>query len=178
MPPPTLLFQYVLRLSGEGKQRLINEMDGLVEEGILPSMAGDIWSENGISILGITTYFINKEWELVERLVDAIPFSSQAHTGVNIERASKVALAATHIGVFKEGEVPSGGNTLPPVLEDTTYTSVHTKVRRCSLGGPINRGVPHNLFYLFLWLLFVIFMSIQQPTCTTTSRLATRDPIW
>ena len=119
--------QYVLRLSDQGRARLVKEIDGLQEEGIMPSIAGDIWGENGISIFGITVYFINKDFQLVERLVQAIPFGSQQHTGVNIERASKKALAEMHIGAFKEGEVAAQGQ-LAPVLEDTVSESIHTKV--------------------------------------------------
>ena len=119
--------QHVLCLSGEGKTRLRKELSELIAAGVLPSIAGDIWSENGLSILGITVYFINDDWVMVERLVDAVPFGTVAHTGVNIERQTKMSLAAVGIGAFKEDE-DVGEGQLPKVIEDTTSDFVHTKV--------------------------------------------------
>jgi len=63
--------------------------------------AGDIWSENGIALLGVLLYM----WEegatsLTETLVRAAPFGGVAHTGDEIQHATKAALALMGVGEF------------------------------------------------------------------------------
>jgi hypothetical protein len=75
---------------------LLAMIAGLSKEGIMPSIAADIWGENGIGLLGVTGYAImpraakfNKEGVEVEEgkfvikevLLAASPFSGQTHTG-------------------------------------------------------------------------------------------------
>jgi hypothetical protein len=55
-------------------------------------------------------------WELKVLLVGALPFSDVSHTGLNIEQATKRALALAGIGKYDEDE-----------NADTIYRHVHTK---------------------------------------------------
>ena len=48
--------------------------------------AGDIWSENGVSLLAIVGYWIDKDFIMNEKLLVCHPFSSVDHTGDNIRR--------------------------------------------------------------------------------------------
>lgn len=63
----------------------------------------DIWSENGIALLGILLYFWAAGGTCIsELLVRAVPFGDIAHTGAEIELASKRALAHIGVGEFRE----------------------------------------------------------------------------
>ena len=46
--------------------------------------AGDIWSENGISLFAIIGYWIDGNWQMNERLLLADGFSTDAHSGEEI----------------------------------------------------------------------------------------------
>jgi hypothetical protein len=82
---------------------LVNEVNKQLEEDdISPSISGDIWSDQTISLLGITEYFINREWEFCELLVSAEPFSKERHTGDKIDEKSVAALAEAGIPI-KDG---------------------------------------------------------------------------
>ena len=48
--------------------------------------AGDIWSENGVSLLGILGYWINKHFELKEKLLEVEGWGRERHTGDNIKK--------------------------------------------------------------------------------------------
>ena len=50
--------------------------------------AGDIWSENGISVFAVTGYWISggHMLKLRERLLICIPFTKDSHTGENIKK--------------------------------------------------------------------------------------------
>ncbi|KAK3288288.1 hypothetical protein CYMTET_4228 [Cymbomonas tetramitiformis] len=123
--PPT--YQQVLdnicALSAEGQTRLVTAIRDLLEEGILPSIAGDIWSEGGIAIFGILVYYVDANFVLHEKLVAAIPFSSVRHTGFELELATKRACAIMGIGKFVEllEERENAG-------EDTVADTVHCTV--------------------------------------------------
>ena len=121
--PPTykLVMQNMLDLSVEGKRKVTAAMDDLQEEGILPSIAGDIWSEGGIAIFGVLAYWINADFEHRERLVSAIPFSSVRHTSDEIQLATKKACSIMHIGHFREDVAPGDG-------VDTIHESVQNSV--------------------------------------------------
>ena len=76
------------------------------QSGILPSVAADIWGENGKSLYALLLYFINDEFEMEEILLDCLPFSGLAHNAMNIESACKKALSAVGIGEFKPDADP------------------------------------------------------------------------
>ncbi|KAK3273462.1 hypothetical protein CYMTET_18297 [Cymbomonas tetramitiformis] len=109
--PPTakIIMQNVLLLSAEGKQRVMESLRLLLEEGILPSLGGDVWSQGGISIFGILVYWLDDEFVLHERLLAALPFSSVSHTADELEKAAKLACAEFGIGKFVE----AAGDVLP-----------------------------------------------------------------
>ncbi|KAK3270734.1 hypothetical protein CYMTET_20886 [Cymbomonas tetramitiformis] len=75
LPGYTTVVQKILELSQDGKERVRDEIIGLLKEGILPSIAGDIWSQGGIAIFGILVYWIDAQFKFHEKLVAAIPFS-------------------------------------------------------------------------------------------------------
>ena len=81
----------MLLLSGEGQQRLISINTALAEAGIKPATAGDIWSDRGVSLLGICEYYIDADWDIIELVVAATPFSDESHTGPAIEEKTEAA---------------------------------------------------------------------------------------
>ena len=48
--------------------------------------AGDIWSENGIALLGVMGYWINRNFELQEDLLVIEGWGVDAHTRDNINK--------------------------------------------------------------------------------------------
>ncbi|KAK3245227.1 hypothetical protein CYMTET_45194 [Cymbomonas tetramitiformis] len=102
--PPTYktVMQYVLRLSTEGKERVCRALKALLEEGILRSIAGDIWSQGGISIFGILVYWLDSDFQLHEHLLTAIPFSKVRHTGSELESATKIACVDMGLGEYSD----------------------------------------------------------------------------
>ena len=78
--------------------------------------AGDIWSDGAISLFGILGYSISSTWKYSEFLVAAIPFSAVSHTGKQIMRSTKQALADACIGEFDESVSPK---------TDTVFDNVH-----------------------------------------------------
>ena len=103
--PPTykLVMQNVLAISAEAKARVVECLQRLLFEGILPSIAGDIWSQSGISVFGILVYWLDTNFDYHERVLAAIPFSDVRHTGEELERATKAACASFGIGEYKLG---------------------------------------------------------------------------
>lgn len=75
-PDRTTLRGHVLLLSKDGQQRLVDVNTALREAGIKPGAAGDIWSDRGVSLLGVCEYYINEEWEIEELVPRAPPHSS------------------------------------------------------------------------------------------------------
>ncbi|KAK3247611.1 hypothetical protein CYMTET_42895 [Cymbomonas tetramitiformis] len=118
--PPTykLVVQNILKLSVMGKDKAKAEIAKLKAEGILPSIAGDIWLEGGIAIFGILVYWLTPDFEYVEKLLAAIPFGEVRHTAKEMELATKRASADIGIGVFVESEE---GN----IVQDTVVESIH-----------------------------------------------------
>ena len=72
-PDATTVRSHMLQLSGEGRQRLVDVNTALHEAGIKPCGAGDIWSDRGVSLLGICEYYINQGWEIVELVCNTLP---------------------------------------------------------------------------------------------------------
>lgn len=82
----------ILMLSGQGQLRLRAWFEGMCIDGVKPSIAGDIWSDHGCSIMGICMYGINKQWQFKEWLAAATPFGSTRHHGEAIDSVTKEAL--------------------------------------------------------------------------------------
>ncbi|KAK3267269.1 La ribonucleoprotein [Cymbomonas tetramitiformis] len=123
--PPTykLVMQNVLAISAEAKLRVVWYLKELLNEGILPSIGGDIWSQGGISVFGILVYWLDKNFVYHERLLAAIPFSDVRHTGSELERATKVACASFGIGEYRRDAADD--DDVVTVLEDTVSDFIH-----------------------------------------------------
>ncbi|KAK3252202.1 hypothetical protein CYMTET_38486 [Cymbomonas tetramitiformis] len=102
--PPSykLVTQKILDLSAEARIRTQAEIAAVLADGVLVSIAGDIWSEGGISLFGILAYWIDVDFNLQERLLGAIPFSDVRHTGSEILTATKKACAVLGLGVYDD----------------------------------------------------------------------------
>eukprot|EP00966_Prymnesium_polylepis_P261681 6045132-Prymnesium_polylepis.1 len=57
-PDHKIVMSNVLLLSGEGQKKVFDLNTSLRAEGIKPGMAGDIWSDRGVSLLAICQYNI------------------------------------------------------------------------------------------------------------------------
>ena len=64
------------------------EIRDFLSEDILPSVAGDIWSEDGKSLYALLVYFINANFEMREILLNVKKFSDVDHTGSVIEHST------------------------------------------------------------------------------------------
>jgi hypothetical protein len=65
----------------------------MVASQVKHSMAGDIWSHGGCSLMGICFYGISRPtWKIEEWLVAATPFGSTRHTGEAIDSMTVAAL--------------------------------------------------------------------------------------
>ena len=97
-PDHKLVLSNVLLLSKEGQMKLYDVNTSLRANGIKPAMAGDIWSDRGVSLLGLCEYYRSSEWTIEELVLAASPFS-QRHTGEAIDvktREACVAAGLTH----------------------------------------------------------------------------------
>ncbi|KAK3239785.1 hypothetical protein CYMTET_50315 [Cymbomonas tetramitiformis] len=80
LPTYKLVVQNIIKLSVDGLTKVRSEIDELREDGVLPSIAGDIWSEGTVSLLGIFGYYINNQFEYKQRVIGAIPFGGNVTT--------------------------------------------------------------------------------------------------
>ena len=83
----------VLSLSAQGKAKLIEVNTMLRAQGIKPAMAGDIWSDHGVSLLGLCEYYMSDEWTIEELVLAATPFDER-HTGEAIDEKTRAACVA------------------------------------------------------------------------------------
>ena len=66
IPDRKTMHAQVVMLAKEGIEH-INEINhNLLEEGIKVAAAGDIWSDRGVSLLGICQYHIDNRWKINE----------------------------------------------------------------------------------------------------------------
>ncbi|KAK3259126.1 hypothetical protein CYMTET_31865 [Cymbomonas tetramitiformis] len=121
LPTYKIVVQKVLELSAEGRLAVADAIAATLEAGILPSIAGDIWSEGGVAIFGILVYWIDADHVLHEKLAAAIPFSDVRHTGPEICSATKASLSAIGIGSYET--IGKGSSGIPTV--DTVSDFVH-----------------------------------------------------
>ncbi|KAK3244783.1 hypothetical protein CYMTET_45618 [Cymbomonas tetramitiformis] len=101
--PPTLkiVMHNVLLLSVEGKQRVMAAIRDLLAEGISPSIGGDVWSQSGASIFGILLHWLDEDFNLHEKVLGAIPFSSVRHNADQLEKATKKACTDVGLGQYE-----------------------------------------------------------------------------
>ncbi|KAK3234342.1 hypothetical protein CYMTET_55406 [Cymbomonas tetramitiformis] len=98
----------------------------LLAEGIMPSIAGDLWSEGGIAIFGILVYWIDKGMVLHEKLLSAVPFSDVRHTGLEIERSTKESLSDMGVGEYTLDQLGSADSGETSITVDTVKDFVHS----------------------------------------------------
>lgn len=65
-PCHKLVMSNVLQLSGEGQKNVFKVVMSLRAVGIKPALAGDIWSDRGVSILGMTLYYMKNDWTIAQ----------------------------------------------------------------------------------------------------------------
>jgi len=96
----------------------------MIKGGQTPSIATDIWSQGGASLLGVIQYFIHPgEIFITEKLVGTIPFGDQAHTGLNICVATKRALSGVGIGEYVEVDGIVNADTVEDCVHKTVNDS-------------------------------------------------------
>ncbi|KAK3246174.1 hypothetical protein CYMTET_44280 [Cymbomonas tetramitiformis] len=120
--PPTLkiVMHNVRLLSAEGKQRVMAAIRDLLAEGISPSIGGDVWSQSGASIFGILLYWLDEDFNLHEKVLGAIPFSSVRHNADQLEKATKKACAD-----FGLGQYELTGEEDARIVVDTVANYIH-----------------------------------------------------
>jgi hypothetical protein len=89
----------ILKLSAQGQLLVQGWFDGMVIDGVKPSIAGDIWSHKGCSIMGICMYGISSSWVINEWIVAATPFGATRHTGDTIDDITVAALKLKQQGI-------------------------------------------------------------------------------
>jgi hypothetical protein len=100
-PPVTsTVLHQLCHLSAESTVCLRQSIAYLQKDGVEVCIAGDIWGENGISLLAIMGYWIDTDFVYQEKLLVCEPFSDVAHTGDEIERTTKEKLAKLGIGSY------------------------------------------------------------------------------
>ena len=92
-PDHKIIMSNVLLLSGEGKKKLFDVNTSLRARGMKPAMAGDIWSDRGVSLLGLCEYYMSDDWTIKELVLAATPFSER-HTGEAIDEKTRSACVA------------------------------------------------------------------------------------
>ena len=83
---------HILEMSAEGQLRVKEFMSDLLLDGVKPSIAGDIWSDRGCSLMGVLGYGIDRSWVMREWLLAATPFGATRHTGEAIDQITVESL--------------------------------------------------------------------------------------
>jgi hypothetical protein len=108
------MFQVLREMRTEGLQNARKEIVKLQAANVEPSFSADIWSENGIALLGMLVHFIDEEFVLREMVLRASPMSTLAHSGANIKDLSKTSCAAVGLGQYvKDSEGIVTVDTVP-----------------------------------------------------------------
>lgn len=68
--PPSIptVQKCIVELAVASMQLLKNDVQALSNEGILPSVAADIWGENGKSLFGLLLYYITPDFVFTEKV--------------------------------------------------------------------------------------------------------------
>jgi hypothetical protein len=103
--PPTrkMVQAEVLVLSGESQDRLRSDIKALLATGRKLAISSDIWSDGMVSLFGGNIYWVDENWEIVEKVIFAEPFDDQTHTAENILEVAKGAL--NHFGIVRFGDI-------------------------------------------------------------------------
>ena len=91
---------YVSAMANEGKAKTTRLHDIVLEAGLRIVISADLWSKNGVAILGILSHAIVEikstsglMWHMVELLTGAVPCKKDRHTGQYVETATFAQLA-------------------------------------------------------------------------------------
>ena len=95
--------QCILSMSGEATARQQVKFADMIKKNYLPSIAGDVWSQSGVSLFGMLAYYY-ADGCIQEELLEALPLGDISHTGVNLGTKSKEVLAKYNIGTFSANE--------------------------------------------------------------------------
>ncbi|KAK3277620.1 hypothetical protein CYMTET_14389 [Cymbomonas tetramitiformis] len=129
MPSAHNVVRQLCVLSGKALASDRAKIFKLIAAGVSPSTAIDIWSENGIALLGILLYFWSAGANTVEELlVRAVPFGEIAHTGEEIDHATKDALALVGVGKYEFQSAAESPNNSMTVLTDNVRDCLHKAV--------------------------------------------------
>ena len=84
-----------LSMDGRNEAKLFNE--SLLEDGIKPSVSGDLWSAHGTALFGMVSHGVERwkdgdgvvHYDMEEVLMGAIPCTQEHHTGELIDNMSR-----------------------------------------------------------------------------------------
>ena len=85
------------QLGSLGMSKATQFISDLRDDGIKISIAGDLWSDNGMALFGICGHGITSNWEMKTVLLAASPCGHERHTGEYIEAQTKTLLARVGI---------------------------------------------------------------------------------
>ena len=58
--------------------------------GVKPSISGDLWSDNGMSLFGIYAHGITDMWVMEKALIGLVACEKERHTADNITRSGRM----------------------------------------------------------------------------------------
>ena len=158
------MLQVLREMRTEGLQNVRKEMVKLQADNAEPSFSTDIWSENGIALLGMLVHFIDEQFVMREMVLRASPMSTLAHTGANIKDLSKTSCAAGGLGEYvkdSEGNVTvdtvpnhvfkaitDGASSMVAAFSDQEGSECVTHTLALVVGSVYKEGVNPFLFNL------------------------------
>ena len=117
------VLQIMVTLAVKGESMRNKALVRIQLQGVFPSILADIWSENSVALLGVMAPYINDDWEIVEVLIKACPFSGTSHIAENIKSTIQKALFDAGLARKVEAEVQTDES-----LEAGTLLMVRTHV--------------------------------------------------
>ena len=67
-PVPATIQKYTVQLAAQCKQLLRSDIKKMIAVKVMPSVAADIWGENGKSLFGVILYYIDAEFVMHEKV--------------------------------------------------------------------------------------------------------------
>jgi hypothetical protein len=75
-PVPAIVQKYTLELAAACKVSLKEDLKRLAADKVMPSLAADIWGENGKSLFGVLLYYIDRDFVMHEKVRLSLHISS------------------------------------------------------------------------------------------------------
>ena len=122
LPLPDKVRKEMIRLEDSGVKVAADFVQELLRDGLRVAIAGDIWSDKNVALLGFVLYGISRDWEMVELLAVCTPFSQVRHNNGEIKAVANSQLQ--RIGL-DEGlttafqTVSDNGSNITKALNDT-----------------------------------------------------------